>query len=83
MHKQPTHQDLNLVTSDQHVSMLQKQIRDFEHTLAEKNIYLAKLELDLEHAINQCKKIAAQRMQALSSNPNQWINRQEPGLEHK
>ncbi len=83
MHKQSTHQDLNLVAGDQHLSMLQKKICDYEQILAEKNIYLAKLELDLEHAIYQCKKIAALRMQALSSNPNQWINRHEPGLEHK
>lgn len=80
MQKHPSQPNL---LRDQHLSMLQQKINEYERTLAEKNLYLAKLELDLEHAIHQCKKIAAQRVQALSANPNQWINRHEPGLEHK
>lgn len=68
---------------DQQLSMLEQKIYEYERALADKNIYLAKLEMDLEHAILQCKKFAAERRDAYNASQNQWIHRPEPGLEHK
>ena len=64
---------MSILTQQTALLLAQQKINEYERVLAEKNSYLAKLEMDLEHAISQCKQIAAQRM---------WINRQEPGLEH-
>jgi DNA-binding protein H-NS len=56
---------------------LQEKLAEYQNTIHEKDCYLAKLEMDLEHAIGQCKKIAAAKFN--SSEP--WISRPEPGLE--
>lgn len=74
---------MSISPKDQHLSSLQQKLSEYERALADKNLYLAKLEMDLEHAIIQCKKFAAERLNACSSNPNQWIHRHEPGLDHK
>ncbi|HSX19977.1 MAG TPA: hypothetical protein VLG38_02490 [Gammaproteobacteria bacterium] len=58
---------------------LHKKLAEYEHTITEKDFYLAKLEMDLEHAIGQCKKIAAAKYH---EQPN-WIVQQEPGLDNK
>lgn len=62
--------------SNTNESILKQKIMEYEKLLAEKNLYLAKLEMDLEHLTMLCKKIA-------NANSGQWIKRQEPGLETK
>lgn len=57
---------------------LRQKLAEYESAISEKDYYLAKLEMDLEHAIGQCKKIAAAK-QDISN--NSWMNQQEPGLE--
>lgn len=69
--------------SNQQNLLLQQKINEYERVIAEKNIYLAKLELDLEHAISQCKKIAADKIHTYSSSSSKWISRHEPGVESK
>lgn len=72
-------QRLLLEARNKDLKELKEKIAEYENTICEKDFYLAKLEMDLEHAITQCKKIAASKL-----NPqNMWINRQEPGLESK
>jgi hypothetical protein len=63
---------MNMLAHQNALLLAQQKINEYERLLAEKNSYLAKLELDLEHAVNQCKQIAAQGL---------WINRRKPGLE--
>jgi SMC interacting uncharacterized protein involved in chromosome segregation len=58
---------------------LKKKLAECQTTINEKDYYLSKLEMDLEHAIGQCKQIAAAKHKDI----NQWINRSEPGLEIK
>lgn len=58
---------------------LKKKLAECQTTINEKDYYLAKLEMDLEHAIGQCKQIAASKRNQVK----QWINRSEPGLESK
>ncbi len=70
-------QRLLLETRNQDLINLRQKLAEYEHTLSEKDYYLAKLEMDLEHAIGQCKKIAAAKMDA----HNNWIIQQEPGFE--
>lgn len=70
-------QTLLLEARNQDLIKLRQKIAEYEHTISEKDYYLAKLEMDLEHAIGQCKKIAAAKLEA----QNNWINQQEPGLE--
>lgn len=70
-------QRLLLEARNQDLINLRQKLAEYENTLSEKDYYLAKLEMDLEHAICQCKKIAAAKLDA----QNNWINQQEPGLE--
>lgn len=69
-------QRLLLEARSQDLINLRKKLAEYEHTISEKDFYLAKLEMDLEHAIGQCKKIAARK-----EAQNNWINQQEPGFE--
>lgn len=41
---------------------LKQKLAEYESAIIEKDYYLAKLEMDLEHAIGQCKKIAAAKL---------------------
>lgn len=59
--------------------ILRQKLAEYEHAITEKDFYLAKLEMDLEHAIGQCKKIAA----AKGHDHNNWIHQQEPKLDSK
>ncbi len=70
-------QRLLLEARNQDLIKLRQKIAEYENTISEKDYYLSKLELDLEHAIGQCKKIAASKLEA----HNNWIQQQEPGLE--
>lgn len=73
-------QKLLLDARDRDLTQLRQKIFEYERALTEKDYYLARLEMDLEHAITQCKKFAAERMTAPST--NNWLNR-HPGLESK
>lgn len=64
---------------NQDIINLKKKLIECQTIINEKDYYLAKLEMDLEHAIGQCKKIAAAKNNSIT----QWINRSEPGLETK
>lgn len=66
-----------LEARNQDLINLQQKLVEYQTTIKEKDYYLAKLEMDLEHAIGQCKKIAASKI------GHKWINRSEPGLEPK
>lgn len=70
-------QRLMLEARNQDLINLRQKLAEYEHVITQKDYYLAKLEMDLEHAIGQCKKIAAKREQST------WISQQEPGLEGK
>ena len=72
-------QRLLLEARNQDLINLKQKLVEYQTTINEKDYYLAKLEMDLEHAIGQCKKIAASKV----GNNDKWINRQEPGLEPK
>lgn len=69
-------QRLLLEERNQDLINLRQKLAEYEHAITEKDFYLAKLEMDLEHAIGQCQKIAAKNGQT------NWINQQEPGLEN-
>lgn len=47
---------------------LKQKLAEYENAIIEKDYYLAKLEMDLEHAIGQCKKIAAAKLHAQNKN---------------
>lgn len=72
-------QRILLDARNQDLINLRKKIAEYEHAIAEKDYYLARLEMDLEHAIGQCKKIAASKSEAFvdwnqhSSNVDQQI----------
>lgn len=51
------------LSNQQLLQVAQQKISEYEKLIAEKNLYLSRLEMDLEHAIRQCKKIAADKMQ--------------------
>ena len=68
-------QRLLLEARNQDLINLRQKLTEYENAITEKDFYLAKLEMDLEHAIGQCQKIAAKY-----SSQN-WMSQQEPGLE--
>lgn len=68
-------QRLLLESRNQDLINLRQKLAEYENAITEKDFYLAKLEMDLEHAIGQCQKIAAK------CSTQTWINQQEPGLE--
>lgn len=72
-------QRLLLEARNQDLITLRQKIAEYQMTINEKDYYLAKLEMDLEHAIGQCKKIAASKF----GSADKWMNRPEPGLEPK
>jgi len=72
-------QRILLEARNQDLINLKRKLAECQTTINEKDYYLAKLEMDLEHAIGQCKQIAAAKRNHVS----QWINRSEPGLEAK
>lgn len=72
-------QRILLEARNQDLINLNKKLIECQSTISEKDYYLAKLEMDLEHAIGQCKQIAATKRNHIS----QWIHRPEPGLEVK
>ncbi len=69
-------QRLLLEARNQDLTNLRQKLAEYENAITEKDFYLAKLEMDLEHAIGQCQKIAAK-----CNSQGNWINQQEPGLE--
>lgn len=71
-----------LAAKNLQLTNLQKKLEATEKALTHKNYYLAKLELDLEHAINQCQSISKEK-KLLKTNQNQWINRSQPGLDSR
>lgn len=68
-------QRLLIEARNQDLINLRKKLAEYEHAITEKDFYLAKLEMDLEHAIGQCKKIAAKTGQ------DQMLKLQEPKLD--
>ncbi len=54
-------------THNEELYTLRRKLFEYEQALREKDSYLAKLELDLEHAIAQCKRMANSKPNDLSS----------------
>jgi len=52
-------QRLIIEAHNQDLVNLRQKLSEYENAITEKDFYLAKLEMDLEHAIGQCQKIAA------------------------
>ncbi len=63
---------------NQDLAALKQKLAQYETAILEKDFYVSRLEMDLEHAIDQCQRIAADKGQNFS-----WINRAEPGVELK
>jgi hypothetical protein len=64
---------------NQDLDTLKQKLAEYETAILEKDYYLSRLEMDLEHAVGQCQKIAADK----NITSNKWINRGEPGVEVK
>lgn len=55
-------QRLLIEARNQDLIALKNKLAEYQTTINEKDYYVAKLEMDLEHAIGQFKKITAARM---------------------
>lgn len=73
-------QRLLLEARNQDLLNLKQKLAEYENTLTEKDYYVARLEMDLEHAIGQCQKIAAAKAEEYHS---KWSNYQAIDVETK
>ncbi len=71
-------QRLLLEARNQDLLNLKQKLAEYEHVITEKDYYVARLEMDLEHAICQCQKIAATKGAEYHS---KWNNHHAQGSE--